>query len=606
MKFTSIILFILFATLGFSQTSSNDYESNYIISFKNAIHHEANIKATFSNLDSEVVALRMSRTSPGRYALHEFAKNVYDLKITDSKGKELLVTRPNPHEWNVSGHDGTIIVSYILFADRGDGTYSQIDETHAHLNIPATFMFIPAHKDRAVSVRFDVRKDLKWKVATQLIDNGNNNFSAPNLQYFMDSPVEISNHTIRKVDVKNNDKTYTIRFVLHHNGSEQEVDTYFEKIKKIVAQEKAVFGEYPDFDHGEYTFLACYIPNASGDGMEHRNSTILTSTRSLADGGMESNIGTVSHEFFHAWNVERIRPQDLEPFNFEKANMSEALWFAEGFTSYYTNLILCRAGVISREKYIKGLARTYNYVWNSPARKFFNPIEMSYQAPFVDAAKSVDPVNRGNTFISYYSYGSMLGLALDLSLRNHKEGLHLDDYMKLVWNTYGKIEKPYTVKDLHLLLETYAGTSFANDFFQKYIYDSQMPNYESLFASVGVLIVKDQNSPYHGASLKHNNDRNELFIDQYTQKDSPAHKAGLDKGDILSAINEVTITNDEQLKTALKKYKPGDKITITYNRLGKTSKTELLLENTPVIKTALSQKPDKKTKEHRDNWLKAH
>ncbi len=607
MKFTSIVLLILSTTLSFSQAGPSNFQNNYTISFENAVHHEAKVSATFSNLDSEVIALRMSRTSPGRYALHEFAKNVYDLKITNSTGKELVVTRPNPHEWQVSGHDGTIIISYILFADRGDGTYSQIDETHAHLNIPATFMYVPALKERPISVKFDVRKDLDWKVATQLIDNGNNNFSAPNLQYFMDSPVEISNHDIREVKVQNsNNKTYTIRFVLHHDGTEQEVDTYFEKIKKIVEQEKAVFGEYPDFDHGEYTFLACYIPNASGDGMEHRNSTILTSTRSLADGGMERNIGTVSHEFFHAWNVERIRPQDLEPFNFEKANMSEALWFAEGFTSYYTNLILCRAGIISREKYIEGLARTYNYVWNSPGRKFFNPIEMSYQAPFVDAAKSVDPVNRGNTFISYYSYGSMLGLALDLSLRNHKEGLHLDDYMKLVWNTYGKTEKPYTVKNLHRLLETYAGAPFANDFFQKYIYDSQMPDYQFLFNSVGAAIVKNKNTPYHGISFKYDQSNNELFINQYPKKDSPAYEAGLDKGDVLLAINEEKIIDDNQLKTVLEKYKPGNKIIISYKRIGKISKTELQLENTPVIKTVLSQNPDKKAMEKRDDWLKAH
>ncbi len=143
--------------------------------------------------------------------------------------------------------------------------------------------------------------------------------------------------------------------------------------------------------------------------MEHRNSTIVTSTRSLADGA-DRNIGTVSHEFFHCWNVERIRPQSLEPFNFEDANMSGELWFAEGFTSYYDDLTLTRAGLIAQEDYIKGLTGTFNYVWNSPGRQFFNPIEMSYQAPFVDAARSVDDINRDNTFISYYSYGSMLGL----------------------------------------------------------------------------------------------------------------------------------------------------------------------------------------------------
>jgi predicted metalloprotease with PDZ domain len=413
-------------------SSSTETSTNYSISFENASHHEATIEAIFTNLKAGDIEVRMSRTSPGRYALHEFMKNVYKVTFTDSQGTILESTRPDPYSWNVTGHDGTIKLSYILFANRGGGTYAQIDDTHAHLNIPATFMYAPSLANNGIKVTFNVREDLDWKVATQLKHVEENTYYARDLQYFMDSPTEISNHSVRSFDVDGQ----KVNFVLHHNGTEEELDTYFEKVKKIVLEQKAVFGELPQFDYGEYSFLACYIPNASGDGMEHRNSTILTSTRALADGGLEGNIGTVSHEFFHCWNVERIRPQSLEPFDFEEANMSGELWFAEGFTSYYDDLTLCRAGLITQEEYIKGLTGTFDYVWNSPGRQFFNPIEMSYQAPFVDAARSVDPVNRSNTFISYYSYGSALGLALDLSLR--EKGLNLDDYMKLDRTTYGK------------------------------------------------------------------------------------------------------------------------------------------------------------------------
>src|SRR5690606_3133929 len=371
--------------------------NTYTISFGNAVHHEAVVQATFPDLKMDTVSFRMSRTSPGRYALHEFAKNVYGFKAKDSKGNLLKVHRPDPYQWQVSGHEGTITIEYTLFANRGDGTYAQVDETHAHLNIPATFMFSAELAERKIEVTFDVREDLNWKVATQLPLVSGTTYMAPNLYYFMDSPTEISNYMLRSFEIDGK----TINLALHHNGTEEEADTYFQKVKKIVLEQKEVYGELPDFDYGSYTFLACYIPNASGDGMEHRNSTILTSTRSLANGGMQGNIGTVSHEFFHAWNVERIRPKSLEPFDFEAADMSGELWFAEGFTSYYTNLILCRAGLITPKEYVEGLTGTFNYVWNSPARQFFNPIEMSYQAPFVDAATSVDPVNRENTFISY-------------------------------------------------------------------------------------------------------------------------------------------------------------------------------------------------------------
>ncbi|WP_368662456.1 hypothetical protein [Zobellia laminariae] len=297
MKFYFSFFLSITTSILFAQTN------NYEISFENAVHHETVVKGTFPELEIDTVTFRMSRSSPGRYALHEFAKNVYSFKATDSKGNILEVLRPDPYSWNVIGHDGTIKISYTLFANRGGGTYSQVDETHAHLNIPATFMYAPTLKDRKIEVDFKIREDLGWKVATQLPLVSGTTYSAPNLYYFMDSPTEISNHSVREFQVDNHGKTQTIRFVLHHNGTEEELDSYFENVKKTVLAEKEVYGELPDFDYGTYTFLACYIPNASGDGMEHRNSTILTSTRSLANGGMEGNIGTVSHEFFHAYGT---------------------------------------------------------------------------------------------------------------------------------------------------------------------------------------------------------------------------------------------------------------------------------------------------------------
>ncbi|RPG30056.1 MAG: M61 family peptidase [Muricauda sp. TMED12] len=596
MKFIFSIL-ALFTGL-FITAQTNTYQ----ISFDNAIHHEAIIEATFPNLTEDTVEFRMSRTSPGRYALHEFAKNVYGFEATDSRGKALTVTRPNPYAWEVRGHDGTINIKYILFANRGGGTYSQVDETHAHLNIPATFMFAPELSERKIEVTFDVREDLDWKVATQLPLVSGTTYSAPNLYYFMDSPTEISNFMLRSFEVDGK----TINLALHHNGTEAEADEYFEKVKKVVLAEKEVYDELPDFDYGNYTFLACYIPNASGDGMEHRNSTILTSTRSLANGGMERNIGTVSHEFFHAWNVERIRPKTLEPFDFEAANMSGALWFAEGFTSYYTGLILCRAGLSSPKDYIEGLAGTFNYVWNSPARQFFNPIEMSFQAPFVDAATSVDPVNRENMFISYYSYGSVLGLALDLSLREN--GLNLDDFMKLVWKKYGATEIPYTIQNLHDALKEYAGDTFGDDFFNSYIYKSNMPDYKTLMESVGVVLEQPEASAYFGAYVSMSADKSGYMILRNTKMDSPAYKAGLDNGDVILSINDKAFAEDQSFDDYLKQFDLGEPLQVKFKRYGKEKTTEMVLAPSPDYAFSLmedkEQQPSEKMLEERKEWLK--
>lgn len=585
--------FLIFALLVSATCLGQTNE--YSISFENAVHHEAQITATFPEIKTKTVVVRMPRTSPGRYAIHEFAKNVFGFTATNSKGEKLATTRPDPYSWEITDHDGTVHIAYTLFANRADGTYSQVDESHAHLNMPATFMYMEGKEHHPISVDFKVRKDLNWKIATQLKKVSETTFTAPDLQYFMDSPTEISNFQLREFQVDGQN----IRFALHGPDTAADFDTYWEKVKAVVLQEKAVFGELPTFDYGAYTFIACYDPHVSGDGMEHRNSTILTNRRTLASGGMERNIGTVSHEFFHAWNVERIRPADLEPFDFTAANMSGSLWFAEGFTSYYTNLILARAGVISEEDYVKGLNGTFNYVWNSPARAYFNPIEMSYQAPFVDAATSVDPVNRNNTFISYYSYGSVLGLALDLSLR--EQGLNLDDYFKEVWKQFGKKEVAYSIENLEEVLSGYAGDAFAKAFFKDYIYTSKMPDYERLFDQVGLTISTENNKPFLGLNVSEN--ENGLTISRATSKGTPSYEANLNQGDLITSLNGKSITTTEDFETFTEQLKVGEIVEIAFERFGNKGTTKLIVSSNRTYTIAMKEKLSGKEKKAQKDWL---
>jgi len=538
----------------------------------------------------------MGRSSPGRYALHEFAKNVYNLKATNSKGEILKMDRQDPYSWEIKGHDGTVNLSYTLFANRADGTYSQVDDTHAHLNIPATFMYAKDLEHRPIEIKFDTPEHLNWKIATQLKEIDPDTYFSPDLYYFMDSPIEISDFDLREFKINGQ----IIRFALHHQGSGEDFDQYFEQVKRIVEHQKMVFGELPHYDYGKYTFLACYMPNVSGDGMEHRNSTVLTDVTSLANGGMRENIGTVSHEFFHSWNVERIRPSDLEPFDFSKANMSGSLWFAEGFTSYYTNLILCRARIISPEEYVESLNKNFNYVWNSPAREYFNPVEMSYQAPFVDAAKSIDPVNRENTFISYYSYGSVLGLALDLSLR--EKGQTLDDFMKLMWLTYGKKEISYTLQDLQKTLGTFAGETFASNFFNSYIFKSEMPDYQKLFDLVGLSIIQKKTEPYFGAPLNDGEDM--VVISDNPYKNSPAYNALLSIGDELKSVDTTILGNLDDWNAIIKIKRPGDTVEISYIRNGIEKKTSLTFSEDQTYSISIDNNANKAAIERRQNWLK--
>ena len=292
-------------------------------------------------------------------------------------------------------------------------------------------------------------------------------------------------------------------------------------------------------------------------------------------------------------------------WNALEANMSGELWFAEGFTSYYTNLILCRAGIISAAEYVEGLTGTFNYVWNSPGRQFFNPIEMSYQAPFVDAATSVDAVNRDNTFISYYSYGSVLGLALDLSLRQNK--LNLDDYMKLVWQTYGKNEIPYTITDLHQSLIKYAGKEVGDSFFHNYIYASGMPDFETLFSSVGVILKQNMERPYFGAGIAIP-DFGTGIIQRNTFIGSPAYKAGLDRGDVITAINGKPLSKGQDFGKLISNFKVGESVKVDFIRYGVPKSTTVVLRGNPAYTIYLMEregsKPNKRILKNRRDWLK--
>ena len=207
----------------------------YRLSFAEAVHHLMQVEATFTTVPPGPLELRMSRSSPGRYALHEFAKNVFDVQITDEAGQPLTVSRPNPHEWDVTGHSGTVRVTYRVFGDRLDGTYLSVDTTHAHINMPAAIMWARGFERRPIIVRFDRPTGTSWRVATQLSPGSDGlSFTAPNLQYLMDSPSEFSQFTLRSFTVSDERRTPVFRVAVHHSGTDADVDALVRDVEAIV------------------------------------------------------------------------------------------------------------------------------------------------------------------------------------------------------------------------------------------------------------------------------------------------------------------------------------------------------------------------------------
>ncbi|UTW56243.1 M61 family metallopeptidase [Kordiimonas sp. SCSIO 12610] len=583
---------------------------SYEVSFKNAVHHEAEITVTYRDVGAAVgdgpLEVRMSRSSPGRYAIHEFAKNVYAVSATDAKGNPLKVTRDDPYSWNISGHrGGTVKVTYTLFGDRADGTYTQIDLTHAHMNMPATFMWAKGMEDRTIDVLFKP-EDPSWKVATQLRPTSNPYlFEAPNLQYFMDSPTELSDFDLREWKVEDlGGVKRTIRLAVHHDGTSRDMDMYAKKAKAVVAEQIKLFGDVPNFDYETYTFIADYLPHVSGDGMEHRNSTILTSSRSLYDSDF-SQLGTLSHEFIHAWNVERLRPQELEPFNFERTNPTPSLWLAEGFTSYYGPLTIRRAGEETPKKYISSLSRQLNGIVNAAGRKFDGPQQMSLRAAFVDAATSIDPTNNSNIFTSYYPYGAIVGLALDLEIRGRFKGKSLDDVMRRLWETNGAPEKPYAPDALIGAVAHVTGDqAFADAFFKDYIADSGLPDFASLFERAGIVFQKKNEGKAYLGRVRLNGDGE---IRGNVIKGTPLYAAGLERGDEILKIGSRKIRKQGDLDKAIGRYAPGDTVTISFLQRGAAKTAEVTFASDPTVELVMfedaDRKPSKKQLKFREAWM---
>jgi predicted metalloprotease with PDZ domain len=505
-------------------------------------------------------------------------------------------------------------VKYKVFGDRVDGTYLAVDTTHAHVNMPAAIMWAHGLDDRPVTVAFEQPAGMRWQVATQLHPGSSPlEFTAPNLQYLMDSPSEFGPLSMRQFTVGSS----TFRFSLHHTGTAAELDGYVRDVEKIVRQEGAIYGEYPDYEPGSYTFLADYLPYASGDGMEHRNSTVITAAGSIA-ASREDLLETVAHEFFHCWNVERIRPNGLEPFDFDRANLSGELWLAEGFTQYYGPLTMQRAKLVD----VASTARTFGglieSVSQNSGRLVRSAEDMSRMAAFIDGGRAIDRTNWSTTVISYYPYGGAIALALDLTLRDRTDGrLSLDDFMQAMWRTYGKpggaregyVDHPYTIADAEATLASVSGDrAFARDFFARYIQGHDVADYARLLARAGFAMRKRHPGRAWLGDLRLQS-RGGARVAALVAPTWPIYAAGLDQDDEVQQMDGQRINGEADVATVLQRHKPGDMVPVVFvDRTGVAKTASIALAEDPhteVVPVEAGGTLTAAQNAFRDRWLGA-
>jgi len=588
----------------------------YRVTFPEPQHHWMQVEMTVSGLGAAPLRARMSRSSPGRYAVHEFAKNIFQIDAVDGTGKKLAVSHADVDGWTIAGHDGTVSVTYRIFGDRADGTYLGIDTTHAHINMPAAFLWVEGLENRSMRVTFTPPAGSSWEVGTQLFPTPDPyTFTAPNLQYFMDSPTEVSAFMTSTFSVIGADGSASqFRLVVHADAAPSDVDELAKLVQRLVREARGVFGEFPKFEPGMYTFLLDYSAWGAGDGMEHRNSTFISEPGlSLRDAnGRRAAIDTISHEFFHAWNVERIRPVGLEPFDFTRENVTCCLWLAEGFTQYYGELLQVRAGFSDNVPVGYG-----SELLNLSARHVRSVVQMSEQAPFADAATAIDRTDLSRTFISYYDFGAAVALALDLSIRQRTAGAaSLDDFMALMWQRFGRtaenragyVGRPYALTDLRdALAEVVKDRAYANDFFDRFVEGREAADYAALLAPAGyVLHVGFPDRGWIGG-VPLRETAGGVSVIGLVQFGTPIYDAGLDLGDVIVTIDDkpATLAGWNAIATR----KPGETVAVTIRRRdGKTTGVTITVKPDPTVTIDDLAKTRTLTPEQRafrESWLGA-
>jgi predicted metalloprotease with PDZ domain len=569
-------------------------------------------------LENQALEFQMPRWSPGRYAVFDFAKNVQEFSAAagicppgsfcDTAMRP--VTRIDDQTWSVAPMgSSSLTITYKVFANDLSGTFSQLDSRHANYNGGCIFMYVVGHKPD--SVKLTINPPQGWKIVNGRTERpGQKEWLFANWDIMIDTPTEIAPDW-SKDDFQVDGKRYHV--VVHSMGDEGgKRANLVRDIEKIVRAETALWGS-PEFE--EYTFLIHFAADDhSGDGMEHLTSTQIIEQGALADQGVyDDTLGTVAHEFFHVWNVKRLRPLELGPWDFTRPSNTRGLWVAEGITNYYGHLMLRRAGLWDEAQFLRRESFTIASIENAPGTHLMSAEESSLSAPFLDGARHAQKTNLANTSISYYPKGELIGMVLDLLLRGRTKGkASLDGVMRQMYDefylkspnaSYYLRGKGYRTEDFQRVASQVAGFAL-DDFFKLHVRGVETLPYDEAFGYVGLRLTRTPSpDPFTGISLDFEDQRT-ATIDN-VRNNSPAEDAGLQQGDEIIELAGKPLARDNWSST-LGRYKPGDSVPITVKRDRRTIRTNLVLGQSARFEYKIEERPDATAEQKtlRLAWLK--
>jgi len=595
-------LFPLLATLAGVPAANAQEPLAYELRFERPNTHLMEITIRAKDLRGPAVEFAMPAWSPGWYVIRDFAKFVQEFEAMGPANEPLPWRKTDKQTWRVEiGSATSTTIRYKLYGNTLGVEWTQYNDRHAHVAGPATWMYLVGGKARPV--QFAIEAPAGWRIATGMPRTGETTFTAPDFDTFLDSPIEVSDFA---------EKTFafagtTYHVIVHDVMGRKDFAQFTEDLNKAVQQLVPIFAPVAGGPHqapfADYWFFFHVWPRTGG-GLEHLNSTQIF-LGSDWDAGYEGKLGVSAHEFFHAWNVKRLRPKALGPFDYSRENYTPSLWISEGVTSYYSLLGLVHAGLVKPDAYLDRMGGMISYFERQPGRHERSLEETSFDTWFWYRGPGDGDTNMANVDYSYYTGGQIMGHLLDFAIRHATDNQKsLDDWMRLLYQRHALPKPGFEPEDAVRAASEVAGQDMS-EFFRRYVSGKEPWPYETYFAYAGIRVEKklEPEKAWLGVSWRRT-DAGQARITNIVPG-SPAENGGLDKDDIVIAVEGILVNQDEASE-AIASRKPGDEIRITVNHLGELADRIVRLGSSPYATYVLTpvENATEQQKKIYESWIR--
>jgi predicted metalloprotease with PDZ domain len=567
------------------------FRIDYTVSIASLESHLFHVTADIKNIKESRVELSLPTWTPGWYTVENYFKNVLRFKITDAKGKWLQPEMIHKQTWRVEtkGLD-SIKVEFDYRANVLALNQAKITSDFAFFTGIELFVMAAGHRGSPSSVRFELPNG--WKIISALTETRDPmTFTAPDYDTLVDAPTEMGKFDVNQFQVEG--KPHYLLTTPAGALAKDRADKFAAMLAKVAAAQSSIFGGLP-YDKYVYFYFFSRAESNAGGALEHLNSHVAFAFSP----NPEFMIDTASHEFFHTWNVKRIRPAEMWPYDYARENETPLLWVSEGFTNYYGNVALYRTGLRNRKQFLQSVEGAIRGVESNEARSYISPANSS-----VSTWVGYDtPVAFG---ISYYTQGQNLGALLDLSILQDTGGAAgLDDVMRTLYLDFYKRDKGFTTEDLIAILNRLTRRDY-RDFHRKYVSGVEVPPYDTILGYAG---YKLESAPGNAPAIGIEYDETPEGVKiRGVNANGAAAKAGLRAGDILVSLDGLDLQKDRQAIDEKLQRSIDRKVKLQIKRGGQAQTVDLQVgsRSDPSYKIVELPNPTARQLKIREAWLKA-